>query len=289
MSPSTRVSWSRKNGLPRASRAIRSRSPASGTWCRSASDSLVVERVEVDVLGAVAGHGGLHQDARRPQREDQQVRRARRAAEQVLDELDRGVVGPVEVVEQQRQRPLARQQLEQRAQRTVVAEALRCRGGGGRVRRMPVRGRGQDRAELRAERLDPPRVQRGDVVVERGDRERERHLALVLGGAARERQQPRGAGALGGGLQQRGLADPRLADDHQHARASGADVVERPLHRLQLRIASYEIHRGARRTRDPLYSRRSRGSPLERRGARRPSCRVPCAFSLPPRPITRAP
>ena len=68
------------------------------------------------------------------------------------DQLERSVVRPVHVVEQQRDRPLASQQLEQRAQRAVIAKAL------ARVRRcLHARsGRGQHGREIRPERLDPP-------------------------------------------------------------------------------------------------------------------------------------
>ena len=119
------------------------------------------------------------------------MRRARRAAEQVLDELDRRVVGPVQVVEQQRQRPLAR-----RAARAASA----ARGGSGSapaprrrrapVRRMAVRRRGQDRAELRAERLDP----RAGAAWRRGRRAR-RPRARTAPRARARRRGPRASAA----------------------------------------------------------------------------------------------
>ena len=274
VSPAKRASSPRNSGFPRASRAIRSRRLGSGTSWSSASESSWLSgsrnMYSVRAVGAVR----VHQHARPAQREHQQVRGTRRAAHEVLDELDRRVVGPVEVVEQQRHRAFAAQQFHQRPQRAVIAEALRRRGGV-RRRRFVAVGRGrQDGTEHRAERLDAPRMQRRDVVVERGDRERERDVAFVLGGAALERQQACGAGALGGRLEQGGLADPGLGDHHQHARGAPAHVLERAPDRLQLRIASYEFHRAARRRRDPLYSRRSRDSPLHRAGRAPRTCRL---------------
>ena len=202
---------------------------------------VMAERFQVQVLGA--GVERAHRDAafRRAQREHEQVRRARRAAQQVLDELDRRVVRPVQVVQRQSDRALAGEQLDQPAQRPVVAEALR--GGLGRGgRRHAVRRGRQHRAEPGIQRLDAARVQGRNMVVERGDGERERHLALVLGRAPGEREQPGRAGALRGGFQQRGLADPRLTADQHDARLAAAHVLHRPLHRVELAIASYEVH-----------------------------------------------
>ena len=109
--------------------------------------------------------------------------------------MDGGVVGPVQVVEQQRDRPLARERLEQPAQRAVLVEAL-----DGRRDRVELGGDGgQHRAQRRVQRLDPALVQRGDVVVEGVDGDAEGHVALMLGAAALEHEQP-------GALRPRGSA-----------------------------------------------------------------------------------
>jgi hypothetical protein len=57
-------------------------------------------------------------------------------------QLERRLVGPVQVVEDQRERPLPPEQLEQGTQRAVEAEALGGRGAAGRGRRRSVRPEG---------------------------------------------------------------------------------------------------------------------------------------------------
>ena len=64
----------------------------------------VVQRRGRDLLEARAVPGGVEQTGWRPrtaQGEDEQVRGLGRAAEQVQDQLERGVVGPLDVVEEQ--------------------------------------------------------------------------------------------------------------------------------------------------------------------------------------------
>ena len=102
----------------------------------------------------VDGHRERTRQRAVAQREHEQVRRARRAPQQVLDELQRRVVGPVEVVEDQRGRPLAREQLDQRAQRAVVAEALG--GGVGRPDRRRAARRGREHRAQHAARAPRP-------------------------------------------------------------------------------------------------------------------------------------
>jgi hypothetical protein len=101
-----------------------------------------------------AGRGaGRVEDARRgldrAQREDEQVRRARRAAQEVQDELDGGVVGPVQVVEQQRDRALAGEHLQQLAQRAGGCDSARRRRGRAAARRSGRRPRGARPRDLR--------------------------------------------------------------------------------------------------------------------------------------------
>ena len=107
-----------------------------GDLARERERCLVVERLHRDELGAGAGAHGVEQPARRVDRahgEAEQHGAGGRAAQQVQDELHRGLVRPVHVVEEQRDRALAGDHRQQRAQRTVVAEALRriARRGGG--------------------------------------------------------------------------------------------------------------------------------------------------------------
>jgi hypothetical protein len=164
----------------------------------------------------------------------------------VQDELDRRVVGPVQVVEQQRDRALAAQQLEQRAHRAVVAEAL-GRAGRGCGGRLGVRGRGgrQDRGEIRPDRLHAPRVQRRDVVVERVDREAERHRPLVLGGPSLQHEHPGGLRALAHDRQQRALADARLAEYADRAPRPGGRLLHGAFCGGELCLASEQAHEDA--------------------------------------------
>ena len=80
------------------------------------------------------------------------------------------------------------------------------------------------------------------MLVERVDHDAERHVALVLGAAALEHQQPGVARAVAERGQQRGLADPRLADDAEHAARAAAHVVECVRHHGELGIAPDQVH-----------------------------------------------
>jgi hypothetical protein len=178
------------------------------------------ERLEREVAPALGCPGGVEQ-ARRgvdgARREAEQVRRLRRAAQQVEHQLDRRVVGPVQVVEQQDHGALSRQQLEQPAQRAVVAEALgragvarECAGGAG------CSG-GEHGAQVGAERLDAARVQRRDVVVERVDDQAEGDVALVLRAASGQDDHVRFERVVADGPEHRALADACLAEDPKRA------------------------------------------------------------------------
>ena len=162
----------------------------------------------------------------------------RRAAQQVGDQLERGVVGPVHVVEHQDDGVAHRHPLQQRAHRAVGMEALVLQAARSGSRR---RGRRQHAGELghalADQRVQLALAQRGDVVVERVDPDRERQLALQLGSAAHEHGVPALGGALGELPEQPRLADPRLAADHQPAGAAGAEAVQRRVHRRQLLAA----------------------------------------------------
>jgi hypothetical protein len=215
---------------------------------------VVGERAGLDVLPRGRRAGGVEQPRRGrlgPQREREQVRRARRPAQQVQDQLDRGLVGPVEVVEHQRDGPLAAQQLEQRPDRAVVAEAL-CRSRGGTVAADATgarrRRRGQHGGEVGSDRLDAARVQRRDVVVERVDHEPERHGAPVLCRAALEHEHPGVRRALAQRTEQGALADPGLAEQPQRASAAAPCILHGPVHAGELRLASQQLHRRRERS-----------------------------------------
>jgi hypothetical protein len=125
--------------------------------------------------------------------------------------VHRGRIGPVHVVEQQRQRPLGRQPLEQRAHRPRQLVTLTRHG-----RRLHVRPHSRQHRrqltqllalELAQRRLARPGQQR----VQRVRPQREGQIPLELGRPASQHQQTtvtRPPGQLG---EQPRLADPGLA------------------------------------------------------------------------------
>ena len=169
-------------------------------------------------------------DADRPQRERQQHRRLRRPAQQVKHPLECSLVGPVEVVEQQRDRLLLGDQLKQRPECAVVAEPFGRPGRGPRDG-AGLRRTGQDRGEIGnaiwAERLQSGGAEPRHPIIERVDDEAERDIHLVLGGATGEEIEPGGSCPVLDVREQRGLPDPGLAEQREH----GAVAVSRSLHR----------------------------------------------------------
>ncbi len=168
-----------------------------------------------------------------------QQRRARGAAEQVRDELERGVVGPLQVVEQHDDRRAAGELLQQRAHGAVCAIALVLQRG----RRRGVAGvdGGEHAGELGdpvAEHpLQPVGPEPGGVVVERVDPHAERQVALELRAAAGQH----GAAALAPApcqlLQHARLADAGLAAE-RHVPGIAPEALERGRDRCQLTPAA---------------------------------------------------
>jgi hypothetical protein len=195
----------------------------------------------------------------------------------VRDQLQRRVVGPLEVVEQDDQRRAAGELLEQRAHRAVRAVALVLQRG----RRRRARGRdGREHARelghaVAEHALHPVGSEPVDVVVERVDPDAERQVALELSAAAGEHDAALLLGAAGELLEQAGLADPGLAAQRDEAGAP-ADSLECRHDRGELAAAADELPaRGhgptvtARRGRCRIFSR-ARG-----RAGRRPRGRAP--------------
>ena len=178
----------------------------------------------------------------RPQREDQQMGAARRPAQEVQNQLDRCVVGPMQVVEHQHHGLLASKQLQQAAQGAVIAEAL---GGAGLAARR--RGRvggcgGQHGTEIAPERRHPPRMHGGNVVVEGIDHHAERHVALMLGGAGREHEHALVARLVANGGEQHALPDPGLSEDPQSAARALLDLRHGSRGVSELLLASDQLH-----------------------------------------------
>jgi hypothetical protein len=146
----------------------------------------------------------------------------------------------VQVVEDEHERPLVGDQLEEPAHRAVRAVALI--GERGDAGRRPHRR--QQLAELALELVVPPVVLgervRGDVGVERVDEDAERDLLLELGRRPGEDDVPALRGARAQRTEEARLADPRLALDGQAPGRRAVERVEHPLETLELRAAPDE-------------------------------------------------
>ena len=221
---SARASCIRWNGLPPLSAYSRRSSPSSSTPASSSLASAVVSGPGASRRASPAiGRAAQLRVQRRPDLavpvgDGQQQPRGRRAADERGDERDRGRVGPVEVVEQQDEPARRGQPLEQRPDRAVQLVAL----DRDRRRRTPA-GPGTSSP---ARRDRPPRARRAGPCAARcassaSSQQRVRDVALVLRAAPAQdqRARPRSGGAEM--LEQRRLADPRLADDLDHGETRG--------------------------------------------------------------------
>ena len=246
---------------------------------RLGGDALQRAQVERDeahrIAGALRREQALGRRAR-PQAERHEQGVGRRAAHEMLEQLARRGVGPVDVVDEQQERPAAGDQRQQLAERSMQAPAL-----GDRVARR--HGHTQSREDL-GEEVDAVRsepLQRTDVregSVERVDHRHQRDVVLELGRAALEHDEALRRGALAQLGQQPRLADARLATGEEQAPLAARDGVERPRDRLELRIAAEQAvprHRLRLVGGFPRCWRRPRLGPsisTDRRLHRRPSC-----------------
>jgi hypothetical protein len=160
----------------------------------------------------------------------------------VGDELQRGIVGPVQVVEREHHASARAQGLQQRADRAVGLEALVLQAAGGGTGEA-VQPR-DDRRELGGlvanQALEAIGAQRRGVIAERVDRHRERQILLQLGGTAREHEMAERIGPRAELADQARLADAGLAADRQDRRAAGLELRERLGHGGKLRAPSDE-------------------------------------------------
>jgi hypothetical protein len=85
-------------------------------------------------------------------------------------------------------------------------------------------------------------MQRGDLVVERVDGQRERDVALLLGAAAFEDAHAGLPGARPQLAQQGALADSGLAHHNQRARGAVANLLDRELDGRELGLTREEPH-----------------------------------------------
>ena len=133
--------------------------------------------------------------------------------------------------------------LEQRPKRAVPAEALLCTRANRRRRPAERLGGRQHRA-----RSGPSASSRSRSAPPRAHRAR-RPRGRTAPRARARRHGPRAPaaaarGALGDRRQQRGLADPGLAEHAEHARATAAHVVDRAGRQVEFAIAAGELHCG---------------------------------------------
>ena len=151
---------------------------------------------------------------------------AGRASQQRHQQLQRGRIGVVHVVQREHQRLRGREpaeQLEHGAMRAVALGGEHRRGG------LEIGERREYAGELR--RLQAAQaacVERSQVRVERVDERAVGQVALELGGPAREHEHPAAAGVVLQRAQQARLADPGLARDGDDRRDTGLQLVERP-------------------------------------------------------------
>ncbi len=174
------------------------------------------------------GHGALPAVGAGDQR-----RLRGRAARERQQQLERGLVRPVQVVEHEHQPTRCREAIEQARDRPMGQVAL--------DRGLRLTGRAQareDRPELgavaHAHPVETRFVDGGEVGVEGVDKYRERHLALELGGTAGQDEVTRLLTAGNQRAQKRGLADPRLPRDADQRGALVLKAFEGGVHRLEL-------------------------------------------------------
>ena len=152
-------------------------------------------------------------------------------ADHVAEQAQAVVVGPLEVVDQDGERPLGGEGAERDGAEIEGAEQPAV----GRERREPGVVLARHRVEARARA--PRRSRVGRAALDRRGRpddrarEQERAAELLVGGDG-DRREPRGRGHLAGGEQQAGLADARLALEREPGEPAGAGRGE------LLRIAS---------------------------------------------------
>ena len=155
------------------------------------------------------------------------------------DELQRRVVGPVQVVEYDHDRSPCGKALQQEADGSVSAEPLVAQhrllpaSGGPDARQHP---RELDDA-VSDEAFEPVVADRAHVVVEGVDPHAEGHVALELRSAPGEDEMSTPRGGARKLRQQPGLADARTSVERKAARLSARQRVERMLKRPQLKPA----------------------------------------------------
>ena len=214
------------------------------------------QRAQLDTADRVALGSGSH-DGRREspidltgaKRRRDQDRCLRRAAKEVGNELDRGAVGPVEVLQHQDHRLGPGEPLDQVAQGMVCAKALGRGGRPGRPRRERAK-RGEHarylREILRGKPAERARLERAEVFVQSVDHEPERQFLLELGCAAAQRETAATLGAPDQLIEQRGLPDAGLPGDEHDSRGARDRLLEQLLGEVLLVLSAHDGRCGRR-------------------------------------------
>ncbi len=187
-----------------------------------------------------------------PRGDDQRDRHALQPVGQVGERVQRRFVGPVRVVDEHRDRTLAREVGRQPVERVAGRERVLGRGDGGALERdAEQRGGEPGRAGEQRVGLAAPALQ---GLVEELAHDPEREVLLELGAARSEDREP----GLGRGvprrLHQRRLADAGRPVDQHHAAGALRGPGDRLPHHGELGVALEQL-RGAHATLEAVRSR----------------------------------
>ena len=157
---------------------------------------------------------------------------AGRAADHVLQQLERGGIRPVDVVEHERDRRAPGEGVEQPAQGAVQTPALRrslYRRRAGPAGRPESRKHRAEQGQLVGVELTQHRPRQvADMVLERLEDGCERDVALELRRATVQDNQPATRRLLAHHAGQARLADPRLTAQHEQPPLTAGDRVQHP-------------------------------------------------------------
>ena len=203
------------------------------------SAAVRIQRREVDQGQRGGGERGGERLGRHPgpEREGQQDGRRGRAADERGDQIDRGAIGPVKIVEKQDDRLAVGDELQQSPHGLVHSISLVAEDVAGAtpaVRQRRERA-GEGVEQLGVPILEPSRVPGGEVWVQRVRPDRQRQIPLVLCGSAAEDDMTAAVGELAQLAEESGLADPRLALDRDGDPVAVGQLVQQPAQPVELR------------------------------------------------------
>ncbi len=161
----------------------------------------------------------------RTEREHEQHAHAAQAPHEQRDEVQRGAIRPLQVLDHEHQRPVGGQALDHPEHQLEQARAARLAGRAGRAGRLWVE-LGEQASQVRPRRTEEAvelaGVHHAHERAQRVDQRAERHpLASELDAAADQHPRSALAGPLGRLLDEPRLADAGLAADQHHRRLAG--------------------------------------------------------------------